>query len=91
MEQPSEEVEKALKELREQVTIAMTETAPSWGWRIHRVLAILDLDFGTPESLEWGMLREHHRLIRWDEDALAAANADKDWPPLRRSRENSYD
>lgn len=72
-----------IDEIREAVTQAMSETTPSWGHRIHRVLAILNLDFGDADSIDFALMRDAHRTIRWNADALAAANADTDWPPLR--------
>lgn len=63
--------------------MSILATAPSWGHRFVSVMSILGLDFGTDESTEWAMLRDHHRSIRWNPQALAAANADQDWPPLR--------
>lgn len=71
-----------LRGLKDQVSQAMAETAPSWGWRIHRVLAILGLDFGSPDEIDWGLLRDAHRTIRDDPDAMRAAMMEKDWPPL---------
>lgn len=73
------------KKDREGILEAMSETAPSWGWRIHRVMSIVGLNFGSPEEIEWAMLRDIHRQIRTNPEALKAANEDKDWPPLKRN------
>lgn len=59
-------------------------TAPSWGHRFAKLLGHFGLDFGSAESTQWAILRDAHRTIRWDAEALKAANADKDWPPLKR-------
>lgn len=73
-----------LQQLRDNVSQAMSETAPSWGYRISRVLSLIGLNFGSAGDTQWSLLRDAHRQIRWDEEALKAANEDKDWPPLGR-------
>lgn len=69
-------------DLAENVAQAMAETAPSWGHRFSRLLSMLGLDFGDGPTTQWSILRDAHRTIRWDPEAVKAVNEDKDWPPL---------
>lgn len=78
----SPEPEDDLGTIRERIGEIMSGTAPSWGWRVSRMLSALGLDYGDADSTDFAILRAAHRQIRWDPDALVAAVADKDWPPL---------
>lgn len=73
----------------EEVAEETASTAPSWGYRIARLLSRFGLDFGTAESTQWAILRDAHRTIRWDKEALKAANENKDWPTLKAPQQNA--
>lgn len=72
-----------LQKLREDISEAMSATARSWGHRFAKLLSMLGLDFGSGDETQWSILRDAHRTIRWDDDAMRAALQDKDWPPLK--------
>jgi len=37
---------------------AASETQPSWGWRVFRILSALGLDYGDPEDIDWLIKKE---------------------------------